>query len=158
MKDSFEFNKISELLYGVSPILDSHFSDAYGYVLLVIAGADGKVSNREIAWLTKYLASMMGFPKSSVEKWKRFDYLTTPLEEVLKPFKKSTSSLRKLLIYDSIRMCNADSIYALKERKAVFQAAGFLNISKSNVEAIECLVDSQTIYQKHLRVLLHSTD
>lgn len=154
MSDRFELNFLAQ----------QHFPDAnywsydegynYGFLLLKIASADGKVSDRELNWLTVTYAQSMGFPKDIVEQWENFDYESSNINHLAQqiPLKRVTR-----LVYDGIRMCLADGIYAFKEKKAVELVATILHVPMQVVRGLELLVESEIIHEKQLDLYLETS-
>ncbi len=138
-----------------------HFPDAhywsyaearnYGYLLLKIASADGKVADREMFWLTKIFAEQMGIPADVVQDWQQFSYEQAEVNDLAKKIPRQRASR---LLYDAIRMCSADGLYALKERKMVEQVCALLEVSPETLKGLELLVESEALHEKQRSLLL----
>lgn len=116
MDKSFELNFVAQ----------QHFPDAhywsfeegrnYGFLLMKVASSDGKVSDRELHWLTVNFAQKMGFPDTVVDEWKQFAYKKATIHDLIKNIPPIRNTR---FIYDVIKMCSADGLYAFREKKAV---------------------------------------
>jgi uncharacterized tellurite resistance protein B-like protein len=139
---------IAPIFYGISVVPKKHW-ESYGYALLIIAGADGTVSQPELEWLTQELAPAVGIPDEIAEAWEVYEYKESSLEhifEILKP--GNTGNFARLLIYDAIRMASADHDYADKERAIVSKTARILQVPQEVILTIEALVDLEKAAEK----------
>ncbi|MFY0688312.1 MAG: hypothetical protein JXQ90_14155 [Cyclobacteriaceae bacterium] len=140
--------------YGIG-MVPSEFWKDYGFALLIIAGADGDVSDPELEWLTLEVAEAIGADDDIVAEWEEFDYYDGDLREIFSHINsRSIASFSNLLIYDAIRMCSADDDYAQEERERVGEAAAILNVSRESVIAIESLVEIETAAAKMRTLIL----
>ena len=154
MSSNFELNYFAQ----------QHFPDAhywsydegcnYGFLLMKIASADGKISDRESYWLNVSYAQRMGFPSEIVNKWKEFDCEEAKIYDLVNEIPPQRATR---LVYDGIRMCLADGIYAFKEKKAVELVASLLGVPVPVVRGLELLVESELIHKKQLSLYLDSS-
>jgi tellurite resistance protein len=128
----------------------------YGYALMTIAGADGKVSAAELAWLVAHQKTF-GAPDEVTAQYATFDYQKADLKTLLEGIVTdvATWDAAPNLVYHAIQMSGADGSYATKERKKVHDAAKLLNVSDDVVLTIEALVDMETAAAKMRRALFH---
>jgi uncharacterized tellurite resistance protein B-like protein len=139
---------IAPIFYGISVVPKKHW-ESYGYALLIIAGADGKVSPQEMEWLTQELAPAVGIPDEIASAWEMYDHTNASLEhlfEMLRP--GTTANFARLFIYDAIRMASADHNYADKERDIVSKTARILQVPQEVILTIEALVDLEKAAEK----------
>ena len=128
----------------------------YGYVLLVIAGADEEVSEKEMDWLINH-QTKFGAPEEVIALYKSFDYKNANIEELLPNIKVdvSTWSAPRELIYNAIRMSSADGVYAQAERETVKKAAKMLGVSDDIVLTLENLVNMEQAVVNMRKALFH---
>lgn len=144
---------IAPSFYGIS-MVPKEYWELYGKALLTIAGADGEVSEPEMAWLVEDLAEEVGVSDDIVAAWRSFDFENGDLEEIFFSFNiRKTVNFSKLLIYDAIRMSSADDDYSMDEKEDVSRAAQILRVSKEDVISIEALVGIEKAAEK-LRITL----
>ena len=145
--------KIAPGFYGISMVPKDSRKE-YGFALLTIAGADGEISDPEREWLTIECAEALKIEEEIVADWEEFDFEGADLGGLFHSFNtKSFGNFNKLLIYDAIRMANADGEYAQEERETVHQTAKTLKVSNETVLAIEALVDLEHAADK-LRLII----
>ena len=116
----------------------------YGYALLAIAGADREVSDIEMDWVLTYFVVLLQLPDEFASKFQNFDFNNANLDEIIPRIQFNTSAdYHRILIYDAIKMCSADSSYASDEEMAIREAALYLDVSIFGVESLESLVASE---------------
>jgi uncharacterized tellurite resistance protein B-like protein len=130
----------------------------YGYALLAIAGADGKVSPKELDWLVRHQRKF-GAPDNIIAEYETFDYHSADLPKLVADSVTDvpTWSAGPSLIYHAIQMCAADGDYAVEERKKVLDAAKLLGISDDLVLTIHALVDMEAATAAMRKALFHTT-
>ncbi|NES21277.1 MAG: hypothetical protein F6K41_20680 [Symploca sp. SIO3E6] len=128
----------------------------YGYSLLVIAGGDGEVSEKEMEWLINH-QTKFGAPEEVVASYKSFDYKNANLGELLSKIKCDVDSWSAPpnLIYHGIYMSSADGVYAEAEKANVRKAAEILEVSGETLLAIESLVDMEKAVTSMRKALFH---
>ncbi len=145
---------IAPVFYGMALVPKESWRD-YGLALLIIAGADGEVSDPELEWLTISLAQALDVDEAIVADWEEYDFEEEELYDVFGRIDSRTvASFNKLLIYDAIRMSYADDDYADDERERVGEAASILKLAKETVLAIEALVEHERATDKLRSVIL----
>jgi uncharacterized tellurite resistance protein B-like protein len=116
----------------------------YGYALLTIAGADREVSDIEMDWIQTYYAELLQLPGSFGRAFDNFDFASAELAHIIPKIKFDTSAdYRRMLLYDAIKMCGADTSYASDEEMAIREAALYLDVNIFGVESLESLVASE---------------
>lgn len=138
--------------------------EAYGYILLAVAGADGDVSAKEKRWFDDW-AQGVGASDALLAKWGAFDPTSMDLSGFIAGTRarrkgewasliKAESSINyaRTLVYDCIRMARADDEYHSRERGAVYKAAEMLHVDKATLLSIEAVVD----LEEGLRGMRHS--
>ena len=128
----------------------------YGYALLTIAGADGKVAPKELDWLIRHQRTF-GAPEEILAAYAKFDFKTGDLTKLLAGIVTDvkTWDAAPELIYHAIQMCAADGVYAAKEKKKVLEAAKMLKVPGDTVLTIHALVDMEAATAKMRRALFH---
>ncbi len=127
----------------------------YGYVLLVIAGADGDVPESEMNWLINH-QRMVGAPEEVLEKYKTFDYKNAKLEDLLPKIKGDAPnwSAPRTLLYHAIKMSRADKDYSKEEQEAVKKAAELLGVPEDITVALKVLVEMEEKTESMLKALI----
>lgn len=143
----------AQSVYGyTSATLDSWCN--YGYALMIIAGADGVVSEKEMDFLIKDFAGRLSKPEKIEPYLRRFDYKNESLEPLLKRISFYTSVNHRItLLYDAIRMARADADYAREEQQAVENASKILGIDPDIALTLEGLVDMELAVIKSYEAL-----
>ncbi|NET72483.1 MAG: hypothetical protein F6K62_16585 [Sphaerospermopsis sp. SIO1G2] len=129
----------------------------YGCALLVIAGADGEVTEQEMNWLINH-QQMVGAPEEAIEKYKTFDYKNAKLEDLLPKIKGDVAgwSAPRTLLYHAIKMSQADHDYAAEEQEAVKKAAKLLGVENDITSALNVLVDMEKKVESMLKALIQT--
>jgi uncharacterized tellurite resistance protein B-like protein len=150
-----EVSEFSRSEYGISAATATAMLH-YGYALMTIAGADGKVSPAELKWLVTHQRKF-GAPEEVTAKYAGFDYksadLRTLIHDIVTDVK--TWNAAPNLIYHAIEMCSADGTYAAKEQKKVQEAAKILKVPGDVVLTIQALVEMEAAATKMRRALFH---
>ncbi len=116
----------------------------YAYALLIVAGSDGEVSKPEMDWLIKEFSESIGSPEDFTEKIKAFDFEKGDLSEILTKIELDNDlNLKKLFLYDAIKMSFADDDYSEKEKEAVEKAAELLGVPAFFTRAIEGAINTE---------------
>ena len=111
----------------------------YGQAVQLIAGADGKLSIAELEFFYED-ARRRGISDSVLEEWRGYQWSEGDLSKVVKSLRPLLSPrLRKLLLFDSIRIAIEDANYPLEEQDAVRRAADILEIDDKTVVELETL-------------------
>ena len=143
MKDEIRSSIMAKVIYGCDKVADSSWLN-YAYSLLIIAGADGRVSKEEMNWLLEDFLAIIEAPPSFKELLLGFDYQKNNLEELLPEISFDMEiNYKRVLLYDAIKMARADDEYAEEERNAVQKAAKLLGIPDYMAKTIEGLVSTE---------------
>ncbi len=117
----------------------------YGKAVLIIVGADGRVSDAEMrAWLG--IARACGASEELVRAWVELDHGSARLEDCIAGISadpENPGEIALAFLYDAIRVSRADGDYADKERAAVARAARTLGIPHAQLAALESLVEAE---------------
>ena len=115
--------------------------DNFGKALLIIAGADDKVSVWERGWLSAFLAAYRA-PRALLEQLEDFDYINEQLEDYVKPLLAGHYShwVRRSLLQGAIRMSRADSISS-EEYEAILQTGKLLGMEPGVVNEVRSLIE-----------------
>ena len=125
------------LLYGATlgnpdPELQLRFAKA----IMIIAGADGEVSEREWAMLVGgFKAAQM--PDTMLEELARFDWRKAKLEEYLTGDYKHLKAPARVMLYTAIWISRADGQYGPQERAMAKRAATIMGIDDDMLFALE---------------------
>lgn len=126
----------------------------YGYALMIIAGADGIVSDEEKGWYQYIYAVDEQTPPAILEKVLNFDFRTLTIEECIQKFDTDVSiNFGRTLLYNSIKMSRADLHFAEAEKKAAIKAARLLGVDVNIAHTIEYMIDSEEKVAKMRKTL-----
>ena len=155
-ENKVEFPDFFKHEYGLS-YADEIATLNYGYALLAIAGADGKVTPPEMNWLINHQRSL-NVPEEIIEAYKTFDYKNAKLEDLIIDINKADISFNvgRSLVYHGIKMCKADLDFAYYEQMAVKKAATLLGVPDDIFLAIERLVDMEEAVHGIRKALLET--
>ena len=145
-------NQFVQLIYGVDSI-DAEDNAKYAQALMIIAGADGDVSDDEWEWFYGR-GHAMGVPDSVLESFKSFDWRNARLEDYV----GTNSAVARILLYDAINMSGADGVYSDAESRAVRKAASLMGVSEDVVDAIEGIVETEAAITVARHRILHSKE
>jgi uncharacterized membrane protein YebE (DUF533 family) len=145
-------NQFIELIYGVEAI-EAEDNANYAKALLIIAGADGVVSDAEWTWFYER-GRAMGVPEFVLESFKGFDWRNAKIQDHC----GTSRTVARILIYDAITMARADGPYSPEEIAAVREAAGILGVSEDTVESLEGLVELEETLRRMRHRLLRARD
>ncbi|OHX67530.1 TerB family tellurite resistance protein [Flammeovirga pacifica] len=116
----------------------------YGFALMIIAGADGEVSDAEKDWYINQFVRVSETPDHIAQQVINYDYLNGSLEDVLSNLKVDvTINFQRTLLYNAIKMANADEDFPEKEKEATEKAAELLGISEDIAHTVFYLVDTE---------------
>ena len=141
--------------YGISAATATAMRN-YGYALMTIAGADGKVSPKELDWLIRHQRTF-GAPEEILAQYAKFDFKSADLAKLLKGIVTDvkTWDAAPSLVYHAVQMCSADGVYSAKENKKVLEAAKTLHVADDLVLTIHALVDMEMATTKMRMALFH---
>lgn len=134
---------IVKTIYGCEHIsVDSWLN--YAYALLVVAGADGEVSEGERTWLERDFARIVEAPDGFRKKIREFDWQNANLESILAKVKNDfPMNYIRALVYDSIKMSMADDDFDEDEKNTARKIAEILKIPIYIARTIEGLVNTE---------------
>ena len=134
---------IIKTIYGSEHIpIDSWLN--YAYALLVVAGADGVVSEGERKWLERDFARIVEAPDGFRKKIREFDWKNADLQDILSKVKKQfPMNYIRALVYDSIKMAMADDDFDEDEKNTARKIAELLQVPIYIARTIEGLVNTE---------------
>jgi uncharacterized tellurite resistance protein B-like protein len=152
---SLQISSFSDAVYGYSAAVPQ-VVEAYGYALLVIAGADGEVSPAEMDWLIEYQRKH-GASAEILASYRAFDYQDADLFQILSHIDGGIENWKTAahLIYLAVHMAAADGEYAASERAKVLKAAKIMMVPDDVVLTVHCLVDMERGISNLRRALFH---
>ncbi|MFJ7909577.1 hypothetical protein [Kitasatospora sp. NPDC096204] len=156
--DRTELLPMSDLcreLYGLSAATREAFLN-YGKALMVIAGADGEVSEPELDWLIDH-QRRMGAPEDVIELYREFDFRSADLDDLLPAIRTDVENWQAAphLVYHGIKMAGADGVYAEEERAQVLRAARLMGVPDDIVLSLHALVDMEQAVHDLRAALFH---
>lgn len=142
--DTFRETNVSvKHTYGIGKTTDE-VQLYYGYALMAVTGADGRVSPEEQEWYKEVYAADEKIPPYIVDRVLSCDYTNLDLETILNHLKADISiNFKRTLLYNSIKMAHADLEYANEERAAVSKTARLLNVDLNIAHTIEYMIDTE---------------
>lgn len=145
-------------IFGIQKINDET-EKLYGYALMIIAGADGKISEKERAWYFDYFVKVSDTPQHVVDEVAKFEINSMDLRSIIKKLRVDVPiNFSKTLLYHSIRMSRADKDYALAEAGAVKRATQILKLDMEIAQTLEHLIDAEDKVGKMRRTLFNIKD
>jgi len=122
----------------------------YGKALLIVAGADGQVAQKEWQWIEDYFMIIDEDSQEALDIMRSFDYKNANLEEILTKIDNKAhilgqvrQSLRRTLLYHAILISKADEEYSTKEQNMVRKAAKLLDIDSDTALLVEGIVNME---------------
>jgi uncharacterized tellurite resistance protein B-like protein len=143
MQDILKESSVLKTIYGYETIPVESWLD-YAYALLIVAGADGVVSESEMSWLERDFARIVEAPDGFRKRIKEFDWANADLDEILNRIKTNfPMNYIRALVYDSIKMAMADEDFDEDERSTARKIALTLNVPIYIARTIEGLVSTE---------------
>ncbi len=143
MGTAIQGSPVANAIYGCGDVPPSAWIP-YAYALLAIAGADHEVSEEEYGWLYSDFVEIIGGDGNVKEAIARFDFKNADLAALLGDVSLELPiNYRRALIYDAVRMSQADNHYSEHERQAVATASELLGIPHYLAKTIEGLVHTE---------------
>ena len=123
----------------------------FAKTLIITCGADGEISEPEWAALTA-LGQGYGLGPEALVALRGWDYRGARLEDFAPALKDAR--VARGIVYEAVRLASADA-YHEKERAAVGQLAGLLEVDAGTVRAIEALVETEAGLRRTRLALLY---
>jgi uncharacterized tellurite resistance protein B-like protein len=131
----------------------------YGCALMIIAGADGLVSEGERNWFLHNFATDAKISDQTLDDIKSFQYKNASIDSYIEVFAAYKSvNLSRTLIYNAIKMAAADGHYAEEEKRAVMHAGHLLNIPPHIVHTMEYLISTESSIERMRKTLFQIKD
>lgn len=121
--------------FGVTFPLTPALREKVGKAILVVAGADGALSDTEMDYFLG-LARTWGASDAQLEAFQKFDYRAARLADLLDA---ETRPLARIILYEAVRIARSDG-FAANEREAAARAAKMLGLDAHIVVDIEALL------------------
>jgi tellurite resistance protein len=138
--------------HGASPQHTREERVAIGNAMLIVVGASGALSPNEMGCFVS-IVTAYGAPPDAIDAWQRFDYANARLSDHL----KVDPRLARHLLYDAIRICRADGVYAARGRAKVAEAARLLGVQPGLVASLEAIVETEEALRNARAVLQKCT-
>lgn len=127
---------------------------AYNQALLTIAGADGEVSEPEMAWLID-TNRRHGAPQVVLDAIAAFDWQTADFSDLIgRITAEGDVDPKRLVLYGAIKMARADEDYAVDERVAVERAKRLLEVPHDVLHELHMLILEEEHLAKRRYALL----
>jgi len=139
MRDS----SIIRSIYGTDDISPNAWF-SYAQALVIVSAADGKLTDQEIAWLLYDFGDTIQASEDFRQHLRSFDPTSEPLDKVLARVSKNFSiNYLRALIYDSLKMAQADNNLHDLERGKARELAKRLQVPVYIARTIEGLVNTE---------------
>lgn len=119
--------------------LSRDFLSRIGKATLIVAGADGELTQAEMRWFLGHMAALRA-PGDLLEEFRSYDprwaHLSDVLDDRLKPFART-------IVFDALRTARADGI-STRERTIAERAAEHLRLDPTFVIALENHLEVET--------------
>ena len=130
----------------------------YGYALLLIAGAKGKVLEAEWEWLMNHFQMYLELPSKIIDSLKAFDLKSRNLKEVIPEITTDAQlNLSRAILYDSIRMAKETHEYSYNEKREIRNFASLMDLDEGVVHSLEVLVNIEFSIKDARIALLNAT-
>ena len=155
---SLQPTKYGAKKYNIKSTVDFDVAVKYGAVLMAIAGADGELAEAEFQWFIDEQELILVETAEYIEALRKFDWKNANLEELLNGIKYDFAiNFRRVLLYQAIKMSQADGNYHEEEKAAVAKAAEILGIEGSAIVALESMAEMEEVTER-LRVGLFEAE
>jgi len=140
----YPFEHPAVLLQAVNLPMDTEIDQEtlkeLGKALMVIAGADDKLTMWERGWLSSYMTAY-GASQALLDELDDFDYMNVELDDMLKPLLsgKFAAWSRRSMVQGAIRMSRSD-VMATAEYSSIVRAANAAKLSIDVVSEIDLLL------------------
>jgi hypothetical protein len=133
--------------HGVSPASTPEERVAIGKAMLIVVGAGGPLSPREMERFLS-VATAYGAAPEAIAEWKRFDHAHARLSDHF----SGDARLARHLTYDAIRICRAEGDRTRARARAA-EAGRLLGVHPSLVTSLEGILDAEeALRQAHAAV------
>jgi len=144
--------------YNLTVPIDFDVVMSYSGAVMTIAGADGELAEKELQWFVDEQAIVFVDSAEYIEAIRKFDWKNANIEELLDGIKIDFAmNVRRVMLYQAIKMSRADGVYQEKEKAAVAKAAEILGIDRSIVVSLESVAEVEEATER-LRLALFETD
>ncbi|MGR9052401.1 MAG: TerB family tellurite resistance protein [Gammaproteobacteria bacterium] len=144
--------------YNLTAPIDFDVAISYGTAIMVIAGADGELSDEEFQWFIDDIEQLFSNTTEYFEALRQVDWRKASIDEILESIHYDFPiNFRRTLLYQAINMSRADGIYAEKEKASVAKAAQILGIENNTLTCLESLVETELALGR-LRLSMFETD
>lgn len=142
----YPFELPATLFHSIGMPIDTQIDESvlenFGKALMIVAGADNRISIWERGWLSAYM-SAYGASRFLLDRLDDFDYKNANLDDYLTPLLESPLKrwVRRALLQGAIRMSRADDL-APEEYEALHQLSDRMQINRNVVREIRSLVEA----------------
>lgn len=143
--------------YNITQPVDFDVAVNYGTALMAIAGADGELAAEEFQWYIDEQRLLLVDANEYIETLRQIDWKNAKTEELLQNIQYDFPlNFRRVMLYQAIKMSQADGVYQEKEQAAVAKAAQILGIERSTLVSLEALAEMENASER-LRLALFET-
>ncbi len=125
-----------EQFAGFSQIPEDSVQEIYAKALIVCARGDSEFHPKEKAWIRGYFCAT-GAPSHVVDLVDTFDGTEADVVEVLAADPRTAAAAARNLVFDALRVCEADGVLAPAERASIHRVATHMGLSASDIRQVE---------------------
>ncbi len=157
ISQSEQTNPALKALLGIPSVTDELQKD-YGEALMIIAGADGVVSEGERKWYLEEFVPVAQTSEEVVEHVLSFEFRRASLRDYIEKLDQYKHiNFNRTLIYNAIKMSKADGDYAREEQEAILQSGKILQVSENMISTMEYLINTEDNIEKMRKTLFFET-
>lgn len=119
--------------FGKAP--DDRVQEIYAKAMITCAKGDGELHDKERAWIRGYFAST-GAPDSVLEIVETYEGGDDVLE-LLGGDKRTAKMAARNLVFDALRVCEADGELAEQELSAIYEMGSKMGLSEGAIKQVE---------------------
>lgn len=128
-----------EQFVGFSQVPDEKLQEIYAKAMIMCARGDGEFHDKEKAWVRGYF-SATGASQRVIDLVDTYDGGTDILD-VLAADERTAKMAARNLVFDALRVCEADGDLAEQERASIYRMGTRMGLSERAVSQVEAAYD-----------------
>lgn len=125
-----------EQFAGFGEVPEDNVQEIYAKALIVCARADGNFHPKEKAWVRGYFCAT-GAPPSVVALVDEYEGSEDELIEILGGDARTAAAAARNLVFDALRVCEADGDLAAAERASIHRVAQRMGLDAGAIRQVE---------------------
>lgn len=118
-----------------------------GKIILIIAGADGEISENEMKYFLGFVRGLNANPEM-LSEWKAFDWKNGSLNDYSEKIKDFGAPRCRWIVYHAVKTASADMAFTKEERNAILGIGRELGIDAMTMTAIESFAQLENAISK----------